>query len=71
MAEAVSIGVSDAELVALLELRDGPIPKRGRPHSAYGRCRYAELYDGHACPWCEAEARRSLTTAGGEFLAGR
>ena len=50
--------VRDAEMVALLLARDGP-PSPTPPHSAYGACRYSELYGGKPCPWCEAEGRRN------------
>ena len=50
--------VPDTELVVRLEERDGPLPERSWSHAAEGECRYAELYDGQACPWCEAEKRR-------------
>lgn len=50
--------IRDEELVQRLEARDGPLAERSVPHSAFGDCRYAEQYEGAACPWCEAEARR-------------
>lgn len=50
--------VEDAELVKLLEARDGPLPDRSWSHSAEGECRYTELYGGEPCPWCAAEQRR-------------
>ena len=50
--------VPDIELIALLEKRDGPLPERSWSHASEGECRYAELYDGKACPWCAAARRR-------------
>jgi len=45
-------------MLALLEARDGPLPERSWSHASEGECRYAELYEGQTCPWCEAEKRR-------------
>jgi hypothetical protein len=52
------VNVPDIELVVLLEDRDGPLPERSWSHASEGECRYAELYDGQPCPWCEADRRR-------------
>jgi hypothetical protein len=52
------VDVADAEMVELLEQRDGPLADRSWPHSSEGECRYSELYKGQPCPWCEAEKRR-------------
>jgi hypothetical protein len=50
-------------MLALLEARDGPLPERSWPHESEDRCRYSELYDGEACPWCEAVRRRQEAEA--------
>jgi len=52
------MNVSDEELVRLLLARDGPMPERSWSHASEGECRYADLYKGEPCPWCEAERRR-------------
>ena len=57
------VDVADADLVHLLEERDGPMPDRSWPHSAEGECRYSEMYRGQECPWCAAEARRRESQA--------
>jgi hypothetical protein len=53
------VNVSDTELIFLLEKRDGPLPQRSWSHASEGECRYSELYEGQACPWCEAAKRRA------------
>jgi hypothetical protein len=57
------VDVADTELIALLERRDGPLPERSWSHASEGECRYAEMYDGQPCPWCEAEKRRKAREA--------
>ena len=52
------MNVPDAELIALLEKRDGPLPERSWSHASEGVCRYSEMYVGQACPWCEAARHR-------------
>jgi hypothetical protein len=59
------VNVPDIELVVLLEDRDGPLPERSWSHASEGECRYAELYDGQPCPWCEADRRRREREAAG------
>jgi hypothetical protein len=58
MSETQQMLQRDRAMVALLAQRDGPIPDRTLAHSAFGECRYRELYRDGRCPWCEAEARR-------------
>jgi hypothetical protein len=57
------VDVPDTELIVLLERRDGPLPERSWSHASEGECRYAEMYDGRGCPWCEAEKRRKQREA--------
>jgi hypothetical protein len=57
------LNVADTELIVLLEQRDGPLPDRSWSHASEGECRYAELYDGQACPWCAAARRREQREA--------
>jgi hypothetical protein len=52
------VDLPDALLVRYLEARDGPLRSGWRRHSEHGKCRYMELYQDSACPWCEAEDRR-------------
>jgi hypothetical protein len=53
--------VTDAELVRLLEARDGPLGSRWRPHRRDDECPYPDLYPEGDCPWCAAEVRRQPT----------
>ena len=67
----LSMDLTDELLVESLRQRDGPRPARYAPHSAAGVCRYAELYPGSTCPWCEAEARRNEREAAAAEQVGR
>jgi hypothetical protein len=53
------MNVADADLVRILEERDGPLGSAWRPHlTDDGRCRYGDLYPEGECPWCIAERAR-------------
>lgn len=59
----LAMAISDAALICLLKERDGLLPERSLPHGASGVCRYAGLYSGRLCPWCEAAERRRKSGA--------
>ena len=63
----------DEELVRALEARDGSLVERRFSHRATGECRYAALYEGTKCPWCQAEERRlavGMSSAGAHNTQG-
>ncbi|HEY7268249.1 MAG TPA: hypothetical protein VH951_00350 [Dehalococcoidia bacterium] len=53
------MNVRDADMVRILEARDGPLGNAWRPHlTDDGNCRYSDLYPEGECPWCAAERSR-------------
>jgi hypothetical protein len=52
------VDLTDQDLVLELVARDGR--RRRLSHTADAPCRYADLYAGGGCPWCEAERRRGV-----------